>query len=352
MKQASDSFVGMVKVTASPIMGLAFPSVTVAVMTLVWTAATVVDDAARVEIRAPIMPPVLVMVIVAVAPVPVVARTLSVAELFPAVKTAMAWPLPAVRSFTTVSPPPLPGVNRVKVTLSPMTGAKVPSLRTFLTLTNRVKVPPWLNGHGGDDHIRCHIIELNDPCPRGSAESPHPESEPRNTVISTSMTMTGRRFAFLNIPILLSNIRYTGSTSFPHTFEFPCQTLGLGDLRRGHPDGLKPAGPGRRLDDPCADRRGHVWHGNSKVWENEVDPVYRMFERRMGMLRKAKRLPVIVMLVLITVFLGSSGCGDSADPLGTGIIQFYDVTTDVVITSMTIQPGSTLTVFCQVRDPP
>src|SRR3989339_1575260 len=75
------------------------------------------------------------------------------------------------------------------------------------------------------------------PVPRGSAESPHPESEPRNTVISTSMTMTGRRFAFLNIPILLSNIRYTGSISFPHTFEFPGQTLGLGDLRGGHPDG-------------------------------------------------------------------------------------------------------------------
>ena len=69
------------------------------------------------------------------------------------------------------------------------------------------------------------------------------------------------------------------------------------------------------------------------------------------MLRKAKRLPVIVMLVLITVFLGSlSGCGDSADPLGTGIIQFYDVTTGTVITSVTIQPGSSLTLVVRVMN--
>ena len=54
------------------------------------------------------------------------------------------------------------------------------------------------------------------------------------------------------------------------------------------------------------------------------------------MLRKEKRLPVIAMLELTTMFLGSlSGCGDSADPLRTGIIQFYDVSTGVNITSTT-----------------
>ena len=69
------------------------------------------------------------------------------------------------------------------------------------------------------------------------------------------------------------------------------------------------------------------------------------------MLRKAKRLPVMVMLVLITVFLGSlSGCGDSADPLGTGIIQFYDATTGTVVTSMTIEPGSTMTLVVKVKN--
>jgi lipoprotein signal peptidase len=71
------------------------------------------------------------------------------------------------------------------------------------------------------------------------------------------------------------------------------------------------------------------------------------------MLRKAKRLPVIVMLVLIAVFLGSlSGCSDSADPLGTGIIQFYDATSDgtpgTVITSTTADPGGTLTLVVRV----
>jgi adhesin/invasin len=67
------------------------------------------------------------------------------------------------------------------------------------------------------------------------------------------------------------------------------------------------------------------------------------------MLIKAKRLPVMVMLVLIAVFIGSlSGCGDSADPLGTGIIQFYDVTTDTVITSTTTQPGGSVTLVVRV----
>jgi hypothetical protein len=69
------------------------------------------------------------------------------------------------------------------------------------------------------------------------------------------------------------------------------------------------------------------------------------------MLRKAKRLPVIVTLVLITAFLGSlSGCGDSADPLGTGIIQFHDASTGVIITSITIQPGGTVTLVVRVRN--
>lgn len=71
------------------------------------------------------------------------------------------------------------------------------------------------------------------------------------------------------------------------------------------------------------------------------------------MLRKAKRLPVIVILVLITIFLGSLfGCGDGSavDPLGTGIIQFYDATTGVVITSVTVQPGGTLTLVVKVKN--
>jgi len=68
------------------------------------------------------------------------------------------------------------------------------------------------------------------------------------------------------------------------------------------------------------------------------------------MLRKTKRLPVIVMLALITVFLGSlSGCGDSADPLGIGIIQFHDASTGVIITSITVQPGGTVTLVVRVR---
>lgn len=74
----------MVKVTGSPIIGLLFPSVTLAVIILVSPSATDVDDAAREEIRAPTMPPVLLMVSVAMAPAPVVARTLSMAKLFPA----------------------------------------------------------------------------------------------------------------------------------------------------------------------------------------------------------------------------------------------------------------------------
>jgi hypothetical protein len=69
------------------------------------------------------------------------------------------------------------------------------------------------------------------------------------------------------------------------------------------------------------------------------------------MLKKVKRLPVMVRLVLIIVFLGLlSGCGDSADPLGTGIIQFYDATTGTVVTSMTVQPGSTLTLVVRVKN--
>ena len=67
------------------------------------------------------------------------------------------------------------------------------------------------------------------------------------------------------------------------------------------------------------------------------------------MLRKAKRLPVIAMLVLTTMFLGSlSGCGDSADPLRTGIIQFYDVSTGVIITSTTTQTGGSVTLVVRV----
>jgi len=57
------------------------------------------------------------------------------------------------------------------------------------------------------------------------------------------------------------------------------------------------------------------------------------------------------MLVLITVFLGSlSGCGDSADPLGTGILQFYDVTNGNVITSVTVDPGGSLTLVVRVMN--
>lgn len=68
------------------------------------------------------------------------------------------------------------------------------------------------------------------------------------------------------------------------------------------------------------------------------------------MLRKVRRLPVMVRLVLIIVFLGSlSGCGDSADPLGVGIIQFYDASTGVVVTSMTVDPGSSLTLVVKVK---
>jgi len=67
------------------------------------------------------------------------------------------------------------------------------------------------------------------------------------------------------------------------------------------------------------------------------------------MLRKVKRLPV--MLVLITVFLGSlSGCGDSTDPLGTGIIQFYNATTGTVITTVDTQPNGTLTLVVRVMN--
>ncbi len=69
------------------------------------------------------------------------------------------------------------------------------------------------------------------------------------------------------------------------------------------------------------------------------------------MLRKVKRLPVMVRLVLIIVCLGSlSGCGDSADPLGTGIIQFYDATTGTVITSVTVDPGGSVTLVVRVMN--
>lgn len=69
------------------------------------------------------------------------------------------------------------------------------------------------------------------------------------------------------------------------------------------------------------------------------------------MLRKAKRLPAAVMLVLIIVFLGSlSGCGDSADPLGTGIIQFYDVSSELVITTTSVDPGGNVTLTVRVRN--
>lgn len=69
------------------------------------------------------------------------------------------------------------------------------------------------------------------------------------------------------------------------------------------------------------------------------------------MLRKAKRLPAAVMLVLIIVFLGSlSGCGDSADPLGTGIIQFYDVSSGLVITTTSVDPGGNVTLTVRVMN--
>lgn len=68
------------------------------------------------------------------------------------------------------------------------------------------------------------------------------------------------------------------------------------------------------------------------------------------MLKKVKRLLVTVMSLLIIVSLGSlSGCGDSADPLGVGIIQFYDATSGTVVTSMTVDPGSSLTLVVKVK---
>jgi adhesin/invasin len=68
------------------------------------------------------------------------------------------------------------------------------------------------------------------------------------------------------------------------------------------------------------------------------------------MLKKVKRLLVTVMSLLIIVSLGSlSGCGDSVDPLGIGIIQFYDATTGSVVTSMTVNPGSSLTLVVKVK---
>ena len=58
------------------------------------------------------------------------------------------------------------------------------------------------------------------------------------------------------------------------------------------------------------------------------------------MLRKGKRLPVMVMMVLIIAFLGSlSGCGDSADPMGTGTIQFISETGEVLYPE---EPGNPL----------
>ncbi|MEW6334336.1 MAG: Ig-like domain-containing protein [Thermodesulfobacteriota bacterium] len=67
------------------------------------------------------------------------------------------------------------------------------------------------------------------------------------------------------------------------------------------------------------------------------------------MLRKVRRLPVMVRLMLIIVCLGSlSGCGDSADPLGIGIVQFYDVSTGTVITSVSVDPGGSLTLVVRV----
>jgi adhesin/invasin len=68
------------------------------------------------------------------------------------------------------------------------------------------------------------------------------------------------------------------------------------------------------------------------------------------MLKKVKRFLVTVTSLLIIVSLGSlSGCGDSVDPLGVGIIQFYDATTGVVVTSMTVDPGSSLTLVVKVK---
>jgi hypothetical protein len=69
------------------------------------------------------------------------------------------------------------------------------------------------------------------------------------------------------------------------------------------------------------------------------------------MLRKGKRLPVMILPALIIVFLGSLfGCSDNtADPMGTGTIQFYDATSGAVITSATIQPGDTYTLVIKVR---
>lgn len=57
------------------------------------------------------------------------------------------------------------------------------------------------------------------------------------------------------------------------------------------------------------------------------------------------------MLVLIAGFLGSlSGCGDSADPLKTGIIEFHDASTGVIITSITTSPGGSVTLVVRVRN--
>ena len=64
-------------------------------------------------------------------------------------------------------------------------------------------------------------------------------------------------------------------------------------------------------------------------------------------MRKFFRLSVLSLCVLM-LFVG--GCGDSADPLGTGIIQFYNVVDGQVITSVTIQPGSSLTLVVRVMN--
>lgn len=59
----------------------------------------------------------------------------------------------------------------------------------------------------------------------------------------------------------------------------------------------------------------------------------------------------MVRLILIIVCLGSlSGCGDSTDPLGTGIVQFYDVSTGTVITTVTVDPGGSLTLVVRVMN--
>ncbi|MFH1936473.1 MAG: hypothetical protein ABIK52_02790 [Bacteroidota bacterium] len=62
-------------------------------------------------------------------------------------------------------------------------------------------------------------------------------------------------------------------------------------------------------------------------------------------MRKYSRLSGLFLCILM-LFVG--GCGDSADPLGTGLIQFYDATTGTVITSVTVQPGNTDTLVVRV----